>query len=254
MTNRDSRQKRNYVHLGGFAVWIAATLLMMLHNAEATYARAIAGDMAPMRAFVEAALTVLTIEVTGLYFLYAATKVEITPGQRRVAGWGVGLSVALGILINLLGGVEGSGLYLNLIARGAQGVCLALIARWHWVGNQTGESLAEQLAATQQELQETQADLAKVVHQADELVEANARLQAQREAQPEPQLDATVPSRAVVVVAQPKQATTKGKIDPAQLAAGLERGMSAKELAQLFGVSEAGIRKTAVWQSRKVQS
>lgn len=113
-----------------------------------------------------------------------------------------------------------------------------------------GVPLAEQLEATERELRQTKDDLASAVHQNGQLLATNAQLAAQ----PEPQPVATEPNRAVVVVAQPKRATTKGKIDPAQLAAGLERGMSAKELAQLFGVSEAGIRKNAAWKSREVQS
>lgn len=174
--------KRNYVHLGGFAVWIAATTLMMLHNGESTFARATTDGMAPLRALVEAGLTVLTIEATGLYFLWAATKADITPKQRRVAGWSVGLSVALGFAINLLGGLAGAEHVLNIVARVAQGVCLVLIARWHWVGNQVGESLDEKLRATEAELQQTQASFAHAGNQAGVLVAANERLQHERDA------------------------------------------------------------------------
>lgn len=241
-----SQPARNTVQLGGFAVWIAATALMMLHNGEATYARATSGGMLPFRAFIEAALTVLTIEVIGLYFLYAATKSEITPAQRRVAGWGVGMAVALGAFINLVGGVKDAETVLNISARVAQGVCLVLIARWHWVGHQGGSDLAETLAATQQELQQTQADLAQVAHQANVLVAANARLQTQQDAQPVAQPATTTTSRAVAIVAQPKSG---GKINHARLLAQLEQGATATELAQLFGVSESAIRKQPEWKA-----
>ena len=176
-----STQKRDYVLIGGFAVWIAATTLMMLHNGEQTFARATTSGMGPLRAFVEAGLTVLTIEVTGLYFLYAATKADITPAQRRVAGWSVGLSVALGVAINLLGGIAGTGDVLNILARGAQGVCLGLIARWHWVGHQ-GEDLAGLVAQLKRQIQQLQNDLAAAVHQNGEVVASNAQLAAQIEA------------------------------------------------------------------------
>lgn len=174
-------EKRDYVKLGGFAVWIAATTLMMLHNGENTYTRAATSGMQPFRAFIEAALTVLTIEVTGLYFLYAATKADITPAQRTVAGWSVGLSVALGFAINLLGGIEGAGPTLNILARGAQGVCLVLIARWHWVGH-NGVDLTALVAQLRADVQQLQADNSKALHENGVVLQCNERLQSEHDA------------------------------------------------------------------------
>ena len=52
---------------------------------------------------------------------------------------------------------------------------------------------------------------------------------------------------------QPRATAQPAKIDKTKLVAKLEQGMSATDLAQLFGVSESAIRKTPEWKARGVR-
>lgn len=129
----------------GYVLWFLATLLMMLHNAEATHARALSEGMGDGRAYIEAVLNVAVVEATGFYFLWASGKSE-SEEQKTVARWGVIASVGLGVLLNLLGGVKGTEGILGVTSRLSNGIALALIARWHWVGHTTKAALAQALA------------------------------------------------------------------------------------------------------------
>jgi len=67
------------------------------------------------------------------------------------------------------------------------------------------------------------------------------------------QLAATTAQPQPAQLPQPRATAQPAKIDKTKLVAKLEQGMSATDLAQLFGVSESAIRKTPEWKARGVR-
>lgn len=130
-------------------------------------------------------------------------------------------------------GAQGEAFNAILVSQAVEGAMNALRPEFAQLADATAQQVAQ--------LQAQHEDVAGWV----ESIESRLRvLQTQLAAQP--------PQPVVTRVAQLTQPKQGAKIDRAQLVAGLHNGMGATELAQLFGVSDAAIRKTPEWKNRPV--